>query len=146
MSTTTTPETSTAAPQVNWAEVAEQWFKIYRSGFDTVLAVSNAALAGAERMQMAQLEADVESQTCNRTAALGVADCRDMSGLLALQSNLASAYLESSMRYWTTLAQLAQSNAEIARLSPHAARSGAAPCRVRFRPRPARPNRCDSRS
>jgi hypothetical protein len=117
MSTTTTPETSTAAPQFNWAEVAEQWFKIYRSGFDTVLAVSNAALAGAERMQMAQLEADVESQTCNRTAALGVADCRDMSGLLALQSNLASAYLESSMRYWTTLAQLAQqTNAEIARL------------------------------
>jgi hypothetical protein len=97
--------------------MTEQWFKACRTGFDTWLSLSNAALAGVERMQMAQLEADVETQTRNRTAALGTADCRDMSGLLALQSNLATAYMESSMRYWSTLTQLAQqTNAEIAKL------------------------------
>jgi hypothetical protein len=120
--TTSTPERKTApalgiAPGIDWADVTEQWFKAYRAGFDTVLAVSNAALAGAERMQMTQLEADVETQTRNRSAALAVGDCRDVQGLLALQSNLATAYLESAMRYGTTFAQLAQqTNAEIAKL------------------------------
>jgi len=114
--TTNTSELKTA-PGVEWADVAGQWFKAYRAGFDTLLAVSNAMLAGAERMQMVQLEADVESQTRNRTAALAVGDCRDVQGLLALQSNLASAYLESAMRYGMTWAQLAQqTNAEIAKL------------------------------
>ena len=68
-------------------------------------------------MQMTQLEADVETQTRNRTAALAVGNCRDVQGLMALQSNLASAYLESAMRYGTTFAQLAQqTNVEIAKL------------------------------
>lgn len=115
MSTPLTPETK--VPQVEWAAIAEQCFKACRGGFDTWLALSNAALAGAEKMQMAQLEADVETQTRNRTAALGMADCRDLSGLFALQSSLATAYMESALRYWTTLAQLAQqTNAEIAKL------------------------------
>lgn len=120
--TTSTPERKTApalgiAPGIDWADVTEQWFKAYRAGFDTLLAVSNAALAGAERMQMTQLEADVETQTRNRTAALAVGDCRDVQGLMALQSNLATAYLESAMRYGATFAQLAQqTNAEIAKL------------------------------
>lgn len=117
MSTPTTPESTAGVPQVDWAAMTEQWFKACRTGFDTWLALSNAALAGVERMQMVQLEADVETQTRNRTAALGAADCRDMSGLLALQSNLATAYLESAMRYWTTLTQLGQqTNAELASL------------------------------
>jgi hypothetical protein len=116
--TTSTPERNTAAaPGIDWADVTGQWFKAYRAGFDTLLAVSNAALAGAERMQMTQLEADVETQTRNRATALAVGDCRDVQGLLALQSNLATAYMESAMRYGTTFAQLAQqTNAEIAKL------------------------------
>ena len=124
--TTSTPEQKTApalgiapgiAQGIDWADVTEQWFKAYRAGFDTLLAVSNAALAGAERMQMTQLEADVETQTRNRSAALAVGNCRDVQGLLALQSNLATAYMESAMRYGTTFAQLAQqTNAEIAKL------------------------------
>ena len=120
--TTSTPELKTAAAPgialgIDWADVAGQWFKAYRAGFDTLLGLSNAALAGAERMQMVQLEADVETQTRNRTAALAVGDCRDVQGLLALQSNLATAYMESAMRYGMTCAQLAQqTNAEIARL------------------------------
>jgi phasin family protein len=117
MSTPTPPESIPAVPQLDWAAAADQWFKVCRSGFDSWLALSNAALAGAERMRMVQLEADVETQTRNRDAALGVADCRDMSGLLALQSNLATAYMESAMRYWKTLSELAQqTNAEVARL------------------------------
>jgi hypothetical protein len=97
--------------------VAQQCFKAYRAGFDTLLAVTNAALAGTERMRMAQLEADVETQTQNRSAALAVANCRDLNGLFALQSRLATAYMDSAMRYWATLAQLAQqTNAEVAKL------------------------------
>jgi hypothetical protein len=116
--TTNTPERKTAAaPGIEWADAAGQWFKAYRAGFDTLLALSNATLAGAERMQMAQLEADVETQTRNRAAALAVGDCRDVQGLLALQSNLATAYMESAMRYGTTFAQLAQqTNGELAQL------------------------------
>lgn len=116
MRTKTTPDTQALVP-TEWADVAEQWFKAYRAGFDTLLAVANATLAGTERMRMAQLEADVETQTQNRSALLAVADCRDVNGLLALQSRLATAYMESAMRYWTTLAQLGQqTNAEIARV------------------------------
>lgn len=121
MRTKTTPDTQAAVPTAvvptEWADVAEQWFKAYRAGFDTLLAVANATLAGTERMRMAQLEADVETQTQNRSALLAVADCRDVNGLFALQSRLATAYMESAMRYWTTLAQLGQqTNAEIAKV------------------------------
>jgi len=113
----TIPETNVATPQIDWAGVAQQWFQAYRSGFDTWLALCNAALAGAERVQMAQLEADVETQTRNRSAALAVNDCRDLNGLMALQANLATAYAESVMRYARTFAGLAQqSNAEVAKL------------------------------
>jgi hypothetical protein len=116
MGSTTTTDTQTAVP-TDWADATQQWFKAYRTGFDTLLAVANATLAGTERMRMAQLEADVEAQTQNRSAALAVADCRDLSGLFALQSKLVTAYMESAMRYWATLAQLGQqTNAEIARV------------------------------
>jgi phasin family protein len=113
----TTPESKVPTPSFDWAEVAQQWFQAYRSGFDMWLALCNAALAGAERMQMAQLEADVETQTRNRSAALAVGNCRDPNALIALQANLASAYAESALRYARTLAELAQqTNAEIAKL------------------------------
>jgi hypothetical protein len=116
MRTNTTTDTQAAVP-TEWADVAQQWFKAYRAGFDMLLAVGNASLAGTERMRMAQLEADVETQTQNRSALLAVADCRDLNGLFALQSRLATAYMESAMRYWTTLAQLSQqTNTEIAKV------------------------------
>jgi phasin family protein len=112
MSTPTPP-----FPQIDSSEAAQQWFKACRTGFDTWLALCNATLAGAGRMQMAQLEADVETQTRNRAAALAACDCRDFGGLAALQANLATAYMESAMRYTRTFSELAQqTNAEIARL------------------------------
>ena len=98
-----------------WSDVAEQWFKAYRAGFDTLLAVGSAAAAGAERTHMAQIEADVEAQTQTRETALATAGARDFNALLALQSRLAQAYLEDSIRYWSTCAQLARdTQAEIA--------------------------------
>jgi hypothetical protein len=108
----------TAAPGRNdWTALAEQWFRAYKTGFDTLLALSNATLMGVERMEMAQLAADVETQTRNRTAALAMANCRDVTGLLALQTNLVRGYLESSMRYWSAIAELVQqTSAEIAKI------------------------------
>jgi len=111
----TVREQNTGVPA--WSEVAEQWFKAYRAGFDTLLAVGNAAAAGAERTHMAQIEADMEAQTQNRETALAAAGAHDFNALVALQSRLAQAYLESSIRYWSTCAQLAQdTQAEIARI------------------------------
>jgi hypothetical protein len=111
---------STPTPPLSrgdWNDATQQWFTACRSGFDTWLALCNATLAGADRMRMAQLEAGVETQTRNRSAALAAGDCRDMGALLALQSNLATAYLESAMRCSKSLADLAQqTNAEIARV------------------------------
>lgn len=112
-----TPERNVAAPGIDWAEVAQQWFQAYRGSFDTWLALCNAALAGAERVQIAQLEADAETRTRNRNAVLAVGDCRDLNALMALQANLATAYAESAMRYTRILAELAQqTSAEIAKV------------------------------
>ncbi len=110
------PETGTPSRN-DWTALTEQWFRAYRAGFDTLLALSNATLMGVQRMEMAQLAADVETQTKNRTAALAAADCRDVTGLLALQTNLVRGYLEGSMRYWSAIAELVQqTNAEIAKI------------------------------
>lgn len=104
-----------AAP--NWAPAAEQWFKAYRTTFDTLLALTNAALAGAERMRMAQLEADVATQTENRGSALAAADCGDINALFAVQSQLAQAYTSGALKYWATIAEAAQqTNQEMVRI------------------------------
>jgi hypothetical protein len=98
-------------------DVAEQWFRAYRAGFDTLLAVGSAAVAGAERTHMAQIEADVETQTMTRETALAAAGARDLSALVALQSRLARSYLECSMHYWSSVASLVQqTQAEIAQI------------------------------
>ncbi|MFO1364741.1 MAG: phasin family protein [Burkholderiales bacterium] len=113
----TPPETTVKAPGFDWADAAQHWFQACRGGFDAWLALCNAALAGAERVRMAQLEADVETQARNRSAALAAGECRDFNGLLALQANLATAYAESAMRYARTCAELGQqTNAEMARI------------------------------
>lgn len=111
MGTVREPKTDVPA----WSDVADQWLKAYRAGFDTLLAVGSAAVAGAERTHLAQIEADVETQTQTRETALAAAGARDLSALVALQSRLAQGYLESSVRYWSTCAQLARdTQAEIA--------------------------------
>lgn len=104
------------APVPQWTDAADQWFKAYRAGFDMLLSMTNAALAGVERTHLAQIGADVEAQTQNRQAALAMTKVSDLNGLLALQARLFQAYAESALRYWSTCAELAQqTGAEMAR-------------------------------
>jgi hypothetical protein len=117
MDTPVTNAETAASARTDWAAVTEQWLRAYKAGLDTMLALANATLMGVERMEMAQLAADVEAQTQNRKAALAVADCRDVNGLLGLQTSLATAYLDSSMRYWSAVAELVQqTSAEVTRI------------------------------
>jgi hypothetical protein len=104
------------APFPIWTEAADQWFKAYRAGFETLLSMTNAALAGIERTHLAQIGADVEAQTQNREAALAAGKVSDLNGLLALQARLFQAYADSALRYWSTCAELArQTGDEMAR-------------------------------
>lgn len=99
------------APVPAWTDAADQCFKAYRTGFEMLLSMTNAALAGVERTHLAQIGADVEAQTQNRQAALAMAKVSDLNGLLALQARLVQAYAETALRYWSTCAELAQQTA-----------------------------------
>lgn len=116
----------TPGPEQAWAEFSQQWLAAYKANLDTLLAISNAALAGAEKMRMAQLAADVETQTQNRQVAKELAASGDVPGVLAAQSQLSGAYSEGYMRYWSMMLEAAQqTHAEIARiLSARAAEIG----------------------
>lgn len=104
----TTKEPKAAGPADPWAEFSRQWLSAYKANLDTLLAVASATLAGAERMRMAQLAADVETQAQNRQAAKDVAASRDVPGVLAAQSQLSGAYSEGYMRCWAAMAEAAQ--------------------------------------
>jgi phasin family protein len=114
-----------------FSAAAPQAFAFYKTGFDTWLALVNATLSGAERVRMAQLATDVETQGENHRAAADTAAARDLPGLMAVQSGLARAYMEGWMRYWSAVGEAMQSTqAEVARiLSVRAAAmpAGAAP-------------------
>ena len=118
------------APQFPMAvpQAAQQVFKLYRTAFDTWLAVANAGLAGAEHMRMAQLATDVETLAENHRASEGLAACTDLNGLLAVQTALARAYLGGCAKYWTALAESMQATqAQVASIvSSRAGEMGAA--------------------
>jgi Phasin protein len=101
-------EPKAAGPADPWAEFSRQWLSAYKANLDTLLAVASATLAGAERMRMAQLAADVETQAQNRQAAKDVAASQDVPGVLAAQSQLSGAYSEGYLRCWTAMAEAAQ--------------------------------------
>jgi len=108
------PEFAAMMPQMG---VPTQAFSLYKSGFDTWLALANAALAGAERIRMTQLATDVETLGENRRAAVDGAAARDVPDLMAVQAGLARAYLEGWMRYWAAVAEAMQSTqAEVGRI------------------------------
>lgn len=110
-------KTKTQGPEQAWAAFPQQWLAAYKANLDTLLAITNAALAGAEKMRMAQLATDVETQTQNRKVATEVAASSDVPGLLAAQSQLSGAYSEGYMRYWSMMLEAAQqTHAEIARI------------------------------
>jgi hypothetical protein len=107
----------THGPEQAWAELSQQWVAAYKANLDTLLAIANAALAGAEKMRMAQLATDVETQTQNRQVAKEVASSSDVPGLVAAQSHLSGAYSEGYVRYWSMMLEAAQqTQAEIARI------------------------------
>jgi phasin family protein len=100
-----------------YSAAAPQAFALYKAGFDTWLSLVNAALSGAERIRMTQLATDVETLGENHRAAMDCARARDVSGLLAVQTGLARAYMEGWMRYWSAVGEAVQSTqAEVARI------------------------------
>jgi hypothetical protein len=112
-----TAKAKTQGPERGWAEFSQRWVAAYRANLDTLLAVTNAMLAGAEKMRMAQLATDVETQTQNRQAAKEVAASSDVPGLVAAQSHLSGAYSEGYARYWSMMLEAAQqTHAEIVRI------------------------------
>jgi Phasin protein len=104
-----TKEPKAVGPTDPWAEFSRQWLSAYKANLDTLLAVASATLAGAERMRMAQLAADVETQAQNRQAAKDLAASQDVPGVLAAQSQLSGAYSDGYLRCWTAMAEAAQS-------------------------------------
>lgn len=124
------PDLAALLPQVG---LPQQALALYKAGFDTWLALANAALSGAERIRMTQLATDVETLGENHRAAAEGAAARDVPGLMAVQAGLARAYLEGWMRYWAAVADAMQSTqAEVGRIlsarvaGADAAASGAA--------------------
>jgi hypothetical protein len=96
---------------------AEQWMDTFKQQFQLTLDLADAALAGAERMRGAQLEATREFQAQNRRSAEAIAGVKDMPGLLAVQSALASAQWQGAMRYLPGLAEIMQqANVDCARI------------------------------
>ncbi len=97
-----------ANPQEMLAQMSKYWFDAYKTGLDMLLAVSNAALASAQHLNMLQLAADVETQHQNREALAAVAGAKDLPGMMKAQQQLSQAYLEGFMKYWSTTAEMLQ--------------------------------------
>lgn len=109
--------TTTRPNPTGRADWSNQYMTACKTGFDTMLALTNATLRGCEHMRMMQLATDVETQAQNRKAAEAVAGVRDVTGLVGLQAELAKAYLDGWMRYWTGMAECAREmNAAIAEI------------------------------
>ncbi len=121
---TTTTTTGLPAPFVLQPEMfarlgagAPQALVLCKAGFDTWIALVNATLSGAERIRMTQLATDVETLGENHRAALECAAARDLPGLMTVQANLARAYMDGWMRYWTAVGEAMQSTqAEVGRI------------------------------
>lgn len=100
-----------------FSAAAPQAFALYKAGFDTWLALCNAALSGAEHIRMAQLATDVETMGENHRAAVSSAAANDLPGIMTVQAGLTRAYLEGWMRYWSAVGEAMQSTqAEVARI------------------------------
>jgi hypothetical protein len=102
------PSNPLGSSQQMLAEMSKHWFNAYKTGLDMLLAISNAALAGAEHMRMMQLATDIETQNQNREAAAKVGGASDIQGVMKAQQMLSQAYLDSFMKYWSTTAQMVQ--------------------------------------
>lgn len=102
------PQFTSWTAQYPPVQVAPQAFAVCKTALDTWLAVTNAALSGAERIRMAQLATDVETMGQNHRAAIDLAASKDLPGVFAVQAGLARAYLDGCTRYWTAVAEAMQ--------------------------------------
>jgi hypothetical protein len=121
-----------ALPQqmfTQFGAAAPQALAFYKAGFDSWLALVNAALSGAERIRMAQLATDVETLGETHRAAVQAAGTKEWAGLMTVQADLGRAYLGGWMRYWSAVGEAMQSTqAEVGRiLSARAAALGTQP-------------------
>lgn len=108
MTTGIDPSNPLGSSQQMLAEVSKHWFNAYKTGLDMLLAISNAALAGAEHMRMMQLATDIETQNQNREALAKLGGASDVQGVMKAQQALSQAYLDGFMKYWSTTAQMVQ--------------------------------------
>jgi hypothetical protein len=102
------PSNPLGSSQQMLAEMSKHWFNAYKTGLDMLLAISNAALAGAEHMRMMQLATDIETQNQNREVAAKVGGASDIQGVMKAQQMLSQSYLDGFMKYWSTTAQMVQ--------------------------------------
>jgi len=96
---------------------AGKWAGAFRQQYELALDLADAMLAGAERLQAAQLEAAHEIQAQNRKSADALAGITDMRGLMSAQGALASTQWQAAMRRLSGMAEIVQkTNADCARI------------------------------
>lgn len=96
---------------------AEKWMDAFKQQYQLALDLTDAVLAGVERMRSAQLEATREVQAQHRRSVEAIAGVKDMPGLLAVQSALASAQWQGAMRCLAGMAEVTQqTNLDCARI------------------------------
>lgn len=105
---------------------AEEWVDMFKQQLRLALDLSDATLAGVERVCAAQLEAAREAHAQGRGGAEAIAEVKDMRGLLAVQSALASTQWQRVGRFLSGMAEIAQqTNLDCARiLASHCTRLG----------------------
>ena len=87
---------------------ASKWVDAFRQQYELALDLADAMLAGAERLQGAQLQAAREIQTQNRNSADALTGVSDMRALLAAQGALASSQWQAAMRQLSGMAEIVQ--------------------------------------
>lgn len=96
---------------------AGRWADAFRQQYELALDLADAMLAGAERLQSAQLEAAREIQTQNRKSADALAGVSDLRALMSAQGALASTQWQAAMRQLSGMAEIVQkTNVDCARI------------------------------
>ena len=94
-----------------------KWADAYRQQYELALDLADAMLAGAERLQAAQLAAAREIQAQNRKSADALAGVTDLRALLAAQGTLAGTQWQAAMRRLSGMAEIVQkTNVDCARI------------------------------
>jgi hypothetical protein len=89
----------------------------FKQQYELALDLADAMLAGAERLQSAQLEAAREIQAQNRKGADALAGVSDLRALMAAQGTLASTQWQAAMRQLSGMAEIVQkTNLDCARI------------------------------